>query len=159
MIAVIADDFTGAAELAGISLRYGLKTAIGLHEVVASDADILIVCTDSRSLSKEEAIKTTARIVTDVLKLRPVFIYKKIDSVLRGHVIDELKTQMQVAGFDKTLILPANPSLGRTISNGNYFINGKKIEETEFVNDPEFPVRSSAIRDLVRDESIYVLAS
>lgn len=157
MIAVIADDFTGAAELAGISLRYGLKTIICLREIVASDVDVLIVCTDSRSLNKEEAIKITSRIVTDVLKTGPGFIYKKIDSVLRGHVIDELKIQMQKTGFDKTLIVPANPSLGRTISNGKYFINGKKIAETEFANDPEFPVKSSVVKDLAGDENTYVL--
>jgi D-threonate/D-erythronate kinase len=157
MIVVIADDFTGAAELAGISLRYGLKTVICLREIVGSNADVLIVCTDSRSLNKEEAIKITSGVVTGVLKTGADFIYKKIDSVLRGHVIDELKIQMQKTGVDKTLIVPANPSLGRTISNGEYFINGKKIEETEFANDPEFPVRSSAIKDLVGDERIYVL--
>jgi uncharacterized protein YgbK (DUF1537 family) len=47
MIVIIADDFTGAAELAGISLRYGLATDVCLNEVVESDADVLIVCTDS----------------------------------------------------------------------------------------------------------------
>ena len=109
MIVVIADDFTGAAELAGISLRYGLTTDVCLCEVVESNADVLIVCTDSRSLNKTEAIRITEDIVNAVLKLKPELIYKKIDSVLRGHVINELKAQMKIAGFSKTLILPANP--------------------------------------------------
>src|SRR5688500_1665282 len=157
MIVIIADDFTGAAELAGISLRYGLATDVCLNEVVESDADVLIVCTDSRSLNKTEAISITEDIVNAVLKLKPGLIYKKIDSVLRGHVIDELKAQMQVAGFNKTLILPANPSLNRTISNRNYFIDGKKITETAFVNDPDFPVNNSLIQELVNDKSVKVL--
>lgn len=157
MIVVIADDFTGAAELAGISLRYGLTTDVCLNEVVKSNANVLIVCTNSRSLNRAEAINITEDIVKAILKLRPELIYKKVDSVLRGHVIDELKTQMQLSGVIKTFILPANPSLSRTISNGNYFIEGKKITETAFVSDPEFPVNSSLIQELVNDKSVKVL--
>ncbi|HKZ65171.1 MAG TPA: four-carbon acid sugar kinase family protein [Chitinophagaceae bacterium] len=157
MITVIADDFTGAAELAGISLRYGLTTDVCLGEVVATNADVLIICTDSRSLNKAEAVNITAGIVTAVLKLNPKWIYKKIDSVLRGHVLDELKIQMQLTGFSKTFILPAIPSLGRTISNGHYFIEGKRITETGFATDPEFPVTSSSVQDLLGDNDLKVL--
>ena len=78
MIAVIADDFTGAAELAGISLRYGLKTADRFaNEVVASDADVLIVCTDSRSLSKEEAINTTEQYCDRCFEIRTISLFIK----------------------------------------------------------------------------------
>jgi uncharacterized protein YgbK (DUF1537 family) len=54
MIAVIADDFTGAAELAGISLRYGLTVSVCLHDEISTDADVLIISTDSRSLKKRK---------------------------------------------------------------------------------------------------------
>jgi uncharacterized protein YgbK (DUF1537 family) len=53
MIAVIADDFTGAAELAGISLRYGLKVELCVGKVEYKNADVLVVSTDSRSLKKK----------------------------------------------------------------------------------------------------------
>jgi D-threonate/D-erythronate kinase len=157
MIVVIADDFSGAAELAGVSLRYGLKTTLCLGEVVDAGTDVLVVCTDSRSFNKKDAVNITAAIIQDVLKIKPGLIYKKIDSVLRGHVLEELKTQMKITGIDKVLIVPANPSLGRRISNGNYFIKNKRIHETAFANDPEFPVKSSSVKKLVGDENVYVL--
>lgn len=152
MIAIIADDFTGAGELAGISLRYGLKVELCVDQVEYKDADVLVVCTDSRSLNSNEAIAVTGEIVKQVLELEPSLIYKKIDSVLRGHVLDEIKVQMKLMKMSKVFIMPANPSLGRTILNGEYFVNGIKIAGTAFANDPEFPVRTSSIKSMLNDE-------
>lgn len=157
MIAVIADDFTGAAELAGISLRYGLKVELCTADIAATDADVLIVSTDSRSLNKIAALEKTKSAIKQVLALNPSLIYKKIDSVLRGYVLDELKLQMQLMNKSKAFILPANPSLGRTISNGNYYVQGQLISETGFANDPEFPVSRSLVKQMLKDESVSVL--
>ncbi len=159
-IAVIADDFTGAAELAGIALHYGLKLPVFLYsETMAESLNNsplgdggLIVSTDSRSLNKDEALQKTEDVIKDVLQLQPSFMYKKIDSVLRGYVIDELKLQMQLMDKQRAIVMPANPTLGRAIKNGEYFINGIKISETGFVNDPEFPVRSSLVREILKNE-------
>jgi uncharacterized protein YgbK (DUF1537 family) len=157
MIAVIADDFTGAAELAGISLRYGLTVEICLETVTTTNADVLIVSTDSRSMQKAAAIYCTAETVEAILEFRPSLFYKKIDSVLRGYVMDEIKIQIELSEKNKVLILPANPSLQRTISNGEYFINGKRITETGFVNDPEFPISNAKVTAMVHDETVQVL--
>ena len=156
-IAVIADDFTGAAELAGISLRYGLSVSVHLDTVVNNEADVVIISTDSRSMQKAAAIYCTADAVEAILKFEPSLVYKKIDSVLRGYVIDEAKVQMELSEKNKAFICPANPSLQRTISNGEYFINGKKITETSFINDPEFPIRSAMVTAMVNDETVQVL--
>ncbi len=157
MIAIIADDFTGAAELAGISLRYGLKVELCTGEVIATGADVLIVSTDSRSLNKAAALQKTEEVLKQVLQLNPEWIYKKIDSVLRGYVLDELKVQMQWMNKSKAFILPANPSFGRTISNGMYFVQGKPISETGFAADPEFPVSSSMVPAILNNDTLRVV--
>jgi D-threonate/D-erythronate kinase len=157
MIAVIADDFTGAAELAGISLRYGLSVSVHLDNAIDSDADVVIVSTDSRSMQKAAAIYCTADVVEAIELYEPSLVYKKIDSVLRGYVIDEIKVQMELSEKSKAFILPANPSLQRTIINGEYFIEGKKITETAFVHDPEFPISTATITAMLHDETVQVL--
>jgi D-threonate/D-erythronate kinase len=157
MIAIIADDFTGAAELAGISLRYGLTVELCLVDVKYVNADVLIVCTDSRSVKVEAAVKITATTIEKILKLKPTLIYKKIDSILRGHVLAELKIQMQKAGFDKAFISPANPTLNRIITKGEYFIYGINISATDFANDPEFPVRHSSIKKMMGSNEVMIL--
>jgi uncharacterized protein YgbK (DUF1537 family) len=157
MIAVIADDFTGAAELAGISLRYGLTVELYLGEVTTTNADAVITCTDSRSLNVEDAKRATAAAIQNILNLNPTLIYKKIDSVLRGYVMEEVHVQMTLCGFEKVLVIPANPSLGRTINNGEYFIDGKKISNTGFAGDPEFPIKSSMLNEMIGGEEVLVL--
>ena len=158
MIIVIADDFTGAAELAGISLRYGLSTELFVGNANDSSTDVMVISADSRSYKREEAVRRVADISKQLSNKNPSLVFKKIDSVLRGHVVDELKVQMQEMGLNKTFVLPANPSLGRTIVHGEYFVNGVKINETSFANDPEFPVRSSVIKEILNDE-VEVVAS
>lgn len=159
MIAVIADDFTGAAELAGIALKFGLTINLSLdvNAINQTETDVLILSTDSRSLSKNDAVAVTKKAVENILKLKPTFIYKKIDSVLRGYVIDELKVQMMLCGLQKAIIAPANPSLGRTISSGKYFINSQEITATDFVNDPEFPIKSAYINEILNQVPVKVL--
>ena len=150
MIAVIADDFTGAAELAGIGLRYDLTIQIAMPGVSYDNAELFIVSTDSRSLNKEQAVAIHGNVVRDVLKLKPEFIFKKIDSVLRGYVLEELKMQMAIMERSKALVLPANPSLGRTIENGVYYVDGKEIHSTGFAADPEFAITDSAVLKMLR---------
>jgi D-threonate/D-erythronate kinase len=152
MIAVIADDFTGAAELAGIGLRYDLKVELAMS-AISTDADLLVVSADSRSLNSRMAHKTITKIVKDTLALQPSFIYKKIDSVFRGHVLDEIKIQMQESGLKKALIVGGNPSLGRTIIDGKYYLNGDLISGTDFGNDPEFAITDSSVLKIIKATS------
>jgi hypothetical protein len=157
MIAVIADDLTGAAELAGISLRFGLKVQMCTGELTESNSDVLIVSTDSRSMDIKEALRTTSLRIHELIAFRPEFIYKKTDSVLRGHVMAELSLQMQILHATRSILLPANPSLGRFIRDGRYLLGDRPIQETAFSMDPEFPVRSSRIMDMLRDSSVQIL--
>lgn len=149
MIVVIADDFTGAAELAGISLSYGLKVSLCLDGSLQGDADVYIVSTDSRSMKKDDAVQAVKSATQVAVQLQPDFIFKKTDSVLRGYVADELNIQLEVLGIDKALILPANPSLGRTIRNRQYFIDGIAISQTSFAKDPEFAIQSSDVAEML----------
>jgi len=55
MIAVIADDFTGAAELGGLGLRYGMSVEIETEVTNDCKVDLLIIATDTRSVSKKQA--------------------------------------------------------------------------------------------------------
>src|SRR3954468_24688510 len=127
MIAVIADDLTGAAELAGLGLRYNLIAEIATEVDPDSTADLLVISADTRSITEEEAVVKIKRINTELLKLHPQLIYKKIDSVLRGHVVPEIRAQMETMQLSRSLIVPANPYLERTIRDGQYYFKGELI--------------------------------
>ncbi len=149
MIAVIADDFTGAAEIGGLGIRHGLSVKIETEVIPDLEADLLVVATDTRSMSNEQAYMEVMNITSTLLNKGVDWIYKKNDSVLRGHVVKELSAQLKAADKDKALLVPANPALGRTVVDGFYFVNGKPLNETDFAEDPEFSLTSSSIKDLL----------
>ncbi len=140
MIAVIADDLTGAAEIGGIGLQYGLKVEISQQVNPQTEADLLIINTDSRSKSLPDAIKAVTNACYSIKQLNPEFIYKKIDSVMRGHVLAEIEAELNVLGWNRALIASANPHLGRTFVDDVYLVNGTPVHQTSFAVDPEFPV-------------------
>lgn len=163
MIAVIADDFTGASEIAGIGLRYGLNFKILLGSSMKLEAQLLdnihgiIICTDSRSMSLSKALQVTEDALKFALAYQPSLLYKKIDSVLRGYVQEEIALQMKLTGQIRALIVPANPSLKRTIQHGEYFIDGVRINETDFANDPEFPVKSAQVSKMLSSDHVKII--
>jgi uncharacterized protein YgbK (DUF1537 family) len=150
MIGVIADDLTGAAELGAIGLRHGLCAEIVRDGKPGGRADLICVDTDSRSCEPKAAAKRAAAAAKMLRASGAQWIYKKVDSVLRGQVTAEIEAVMKQLQLERGLLLPANPSLGRTIKDGHYFLRGRPLHKTEFAHDPHFPRRSSSVLRLVK---------
>ena len=154
---VIADDITGAAEIAGIAFSQGQQVRLRCNSSVNCDTvavnETTVIATDTRSMSEAEAVAETQRIIP------PLYLegdggrllFKKNDSALRGHVVAELSALMETTGYQRAVYLPANPSKGRVIKNGTYYINNVPIHETAFSYDPEFPAKTSVLKERFPD--------
>ena len=118
---VIADDITGAAEIAGIAHAAGQQARLLCAAgplYCDSVAVTTVIATDTRSMSETEAVAETRRIASALTShLSPLtsHLFKKTDSALRGHVVAELTALMDVTGYQRAVYLPANPSKGRII--------------------------------------------
>jgi uncharacterized protein YgbK (DUF1537 family) len=156
MIAVIADDFTGAAEIGGVGIRHGFRVVIETNVVKNVDTDILIIATDTRSQSPENAATLIKKITSELLALHPEFIYKKIDSILRGNVGEELIAQLKVSFMQRALLIPANPNLKRTIKEGIYYYDGVPLNEFNFTNGTAKKRQSSNVIDLIGEPARHV---
>jgi uncharacterized protein YgbK (DUF1537 family) len=157
MIGVIADDLTGAAELGAVGLRHGLRAEIVRRGEPSGRADLVCVDTDSRSCEPAAAAKRAAAAAKMLRAAGAKWIYKKVDSVLRGQVTAEVEAVMKQLKVERALLLPANPSLGRTIRDGQYFVHDKLIHKTEFARDPEYPRRSSQVVRLLAAPENFLL--
>jgi uncharacterized protein YgbK (DUF1537 family) len=149
MIFVIADDITGAAEIAALGRRRGLSAQVRTTPGLQADADLVALDTDTRSAAREVARDTMTALSVPLRTLPVRWCFKKVDSVLRGNVVAELETLMKVLGKTRTVLAPANPSKGRVIAEGRYYVDGVPLDETEFAHDPEHPARSSLVTDLL----------
>ncbi len=157
MIGVIADDLTGAAELGAVGLRHGLRAEIVRSGRPGGAADLVCVDTDSRSCKPVEAAQRAAAAAKLLRGMGAKWIYKKVDSVLRGNVTAEVEAVMKQLDFKRALLLPANPSLGRVIRSGEYFVHGRPIHRTEFAKDPEYPRRTAHVLRMLGEPEHFLL--
>ena len=161
---VIADDITGAAEMAGIAFCQGQQVRLVCGGSVCgcgtATYGTTVIATDTRSMSEAEAVAETRRITSAFIHHTSA-IFKKTDSALRGHVVAELTALMEATGYQRAIYLPANPSKGRIIRGGTYYIkevSSERLEvrempisETAFSYDPEFPAKTSVLRERFPD--------
>ena len=153
MIGVIADDLTGAAEIGAVGLRHGLRAEVIIAGEPSGDADLICVDTDSRSCDPTEAAQRASNAALLLKNCGAEWIYKKTDSLLRGNVTPEIEAIVRQLGLSGALLVPANPSLGRTIVNGQYFVRGQLIHETEFAHDPKHPRLSPNVLEMLDQPS------
>lgn len=156
MIAVIADDFTGAAEVAGICLRYGVSvnmlTDIPDAELLRKQsAQVVVLAVDTRSFTAEGARKVSAILARNLLEAGVEEVIKKIDSVLRGWVLIEMSTLASILGKTSLLIAPANPATHRSVRKGQCWVGNQLLHQTAFADDPDFPAHSSNLSQLLTD--------
>jgi uncharacterized protein YgbK (DUF1537 family) len=148
MILVIADDISGAAEIAAAGRTLGLTAQIQIKSATSPSAELVVIDTDTRYREinpRPDIENTLANYDTAPVE----WYYKKVDSVLRGNISTELRAMMQILKKSRTILAPANPTKGRVISNGQYFIDGRPLNETDFANDPDYPAASSRVIDLL----------
>jgi len=160
MIVVIADDISGAAEIAGVAWQFGLTTQVQRRFSPAKEVDVIVVDTNTRDTTEDMARATVEALARELNDADVLWCYKKVDSVLRGHVRAELEVLMNALEKARTILAPANPSKGRTIAGGQYRIDNRPLHETDFANDPQCPAKSSLVTDLLnasRECPVFVL--
>jgi hypothetical protein len=150
MIIVLADDFSGAAEMGGIACRYGLRAMVQTELIISNDTDLLVIDTDTRVIKEDGAIESIRKISHQLKNYKgPFKLFKKVDSVMRGHIAAEINILQQELGYNRVLLLPANPGRQRKIFSGQYYVNDVLLGKSVFANDPDFPVQSSLVKDLL----------
>lgn len=141
---VLADDLTGAAEIAAIAHQAGLRAVVHTSPPSASvDADVLVLNLDTRLLAPAVAARRIQRWIAQLAYIGPARFYFKVDSVLRGPVLAQIEGALRALGFSRAFLVPANPSLGRLIRGGRYFVGGVPLHETAFARDPHHPRTTS----------------
>ena len=156
MFCVIADDFSGAAELGGIAVRYGLKAHIFTTPLTIKqiqDDAVYIFDTDTRRLNLTSGAYHLNQWLSFLYQnFKPEFVFKKVDSILRGNIVGETELIKAKFGLKRTVLIPANPERKRFIRDGKYWIDDVLLHETEFAYDPSYPTETSEIRTiLLRD--------
>ncbi len=156
-VLVIADDFTGANDVGVQFNQHALSARVLLNTYSAEaghDGNHLIVNSDSRSLNASDAAERVARLIQITRKdCDSRWVFKKIDSTLRGNIGAEIEAVLQSAKIKLAIISSAYPSAGRVIHDGQCYVHDRLITDTEFATDPKTPVLAPDIKTIVAAQS------
>ncbi|MFH1259462.1 MAG: four-carbon acid sugar kinase family protein [Elusimicrobiota bacterium] len=152
LIAVIADDLTGCGD-AGIFFRQaGLSTQI-INSFPADNlkitASVVLINTESRADKPETAYKKVKKAARFLKSLQPLWIYKKIDSTLRGNIGPELDALCDVFLIKSLTFVAAFPQMKRVTINSWQYVNGTRLDKSPFAEDLTNPVKEAHLPTLL----------
>ncbi|MEO8281688.1 MAG: 3-oxo-tetronate kinase [Ideonella sp.] len=157
-IGVIADDFTGATDVAGMLVRAGLRTVqtIGVPSGPAPEADAVVVALKSRTLPVGEAVAQSLAALhwlRDAGANRFYFKYcSTFDSTPRGNIGPVADALMTALDTDLTVVCPAFPENGRTVYAGHLFVGDQLLSDSGMRNHPLTPMIDANLARLLQPQ-------
>ncbi len=160
-IGVIADDFTGATDIAGLLKRVGYRVIqiIGVPEDDGDypSADAVVVALKSRTAPVGDAVSESLAAL-DWFERRGVrqVIFKycsTFDSTADGNIGPVADALLEKTGEEIAIICPAFPENGRTIYNGHLFVGDVLLENSSMRDHPLTPMRRSDLAGLMQAQS------
>lgn len=155
----IADDYTGASDLANTLTRAGLRTVqtIGVpaDDLKLPDVDAVVVSLKSRSIEAGAAV-TRSRVAEKWLRGRGARhvlfkICSTFDSTDRGNIGPVMDALRADCGEGMVPVTPAFPETGRTVYQGSLFVGSVPLNESPLKDHPLNPMHdSNLVRVLAR---------
>jgi uncharacterized protein YgbK (DUF1537 family) len=159
ILGCIADDFTGATDLAGLLARSGVKVSLRIGVPTAPPADTAafeVIALKCRTSPVAEAVAET-RAALDWLKAAGAnrFFWKycsTFDSTAEGNIGPVAEGLMEALGINQTVYCPAFPENGRSIFMGNLFVGEQPLAESPMKDHPLTPMRDSNLMRLLEPQ-------
>ena len=159
VLGCIADDFTGATDLAGLLARSGVRVSLRIGvptEPPADPAAFEVIALKSRTAPVGEAVAET-RAALKWLQAAGArrFFWKycsTFDSTAEGNIGPVAEALMADLGTDQTIYCPAFPENGRSIFMGNLFVGRQPLAESPMKDHPLTPMRDSNLMRLLEPQ-------
>jgi 3-dehydrotetronate 4-kinase len=147
VLGCIADDFTGATDLANNLVRAGMRVVLSV-DVPAQDqpvdADAVVVALKSRTVAAVVAVKLSLDACRWLRKQGAGQIYFKIcstfDSTAVGNIGPVIEALMDELDCDFSIATPAFPENGRTVVHGHLFLGDTLLSDSGMRHHPLTPM-------------------
>jgi len=159
LLGIIADDFTGATDIAGMLVKGGMRTlqTIGVPsgEAIPADVDAVVVALKTRSIAASDAVAQSL----DALRALEAagcrrFFFKycsTFDSTDQGNIGPVGDALLDALGARQAIYCPAFPENGRTIFFGHLFVGDILLSDSHMRHHPLTPMTdASLVRVLAR---------
>lgn len=150
-LGVIADDFTGATDVASMLVRSGMRT-VQLIGVPGADrevppADAIVVALKSRTTAPASAVEQSLAALRWLQRAGMRQCYFKycstFDSTPQGNIGPVTEALMDALGAPFTLACPAFPENGRTIFRGHLFVGNELLSDSGMRHHPLTPMHDA----------------
>jgi uncharacterized protein YgbK (DUF1537 family) len=153
LIGVIADDFSGASDIANTLSKGGLLTFqfMGVPRAAARpDCDAGVVALKSRSIQASEAVQMAVRAL-EWLRAQGCrqFVFKccsTFDSTPEGNIGPVGEALARAIGVNGVPVCPALPTEGRTVYQGHLFVGDRLLNQSGLEHHPLNPMTDADIR-------------
>jgi 3-dehydrotetronate 4-kinase len=161
LLGAIADDFTGATDLANMLVRGGMRTELWFgpqsKATVGNDADAIVVALKTRSIEAADACEQSLRALNWLVNVgasRFLFKYcSTFDSTEQGNIGPVAAALCRELDAEQTIFCPAFPEIGRTVYLGHLFVNGRLLHESGMQNHPLNPMRDADLLRVLRRQT------
>ncbi|OAP36901.1 serine kinase [Sinorhizobium glycinis] len=151
LLGSIADDYTGASDLANTLTKNGLRTVqtVGIPDpsLVLPDVNAVVVSLKIRSVAADEAVAAAGKADRWLRQRGAAHVLYKIcstfDSTDQGNIGPVTEALSQAAGGGIALVTPAFPETGRTVYLGHLFVNGQPLDESPLKDHPLNPMHDA----------------
>jgi uncharacterized protein YgbK (DUF1537 family) len=146
LLGCIADDFTGATDLANMLVREGMRTVqtIGVPDSAPQEVDAIVVALKSRTVPAAEAVAASLAALHWLQQQGCCQFFFKycstFDSTPQGNIGPVADALLQALGSDFTIACPVFPETGRTLYRGHLFIQDQLLSESGMQNHPLTPM-------------------
>jgi uncharacterized protein YgbK (DUF1537 family) len=149
LLGCIADDFTGATDLANMLVRGGMRTvqSIGIPAADVAgqlDADAIVIALKSRTVPAADAVKESLEALHWLRERGCEQIFFKycstFDSTPAGNIGQVSEALLEALNSDFTLACPAFPENGRTVFRGHLFVQDQLLSESGMQHHPLTPM-------------------
>lgn len=159
LLGCIADDFTGATDLANMLVREGMRTVqtIGVPQLAPTEVDAIVVALKSRTIPADQAVALSLAAL-NWLQLQGCrqFFFKycsTFDSTAQGNLGPVIDALLDALGADFTIACPVFPEAGRTLYRGHLFINNQLLNESGMQNHPLTPMTDANLVRVLQQQT------
>lgn len=153
LLGCIADDFTGATDLAAMLVGNGMRTVLMLGRPKAATespkADAVVVALKSRTTPAAQAVSDSLDALTWLRAAgarQIVFKYcSTFDSTAQGNIGPVADALAEALETDFALVCPAFPANGRTVYQGHLFVGDHLLNESGMRDHPLTPMRDASV--------------
>lgn len=151
LLGAVADDFTGATDLANMLVRAGMRTVqlIGVppDDYSPRGVDAVVVALKSRTIPAAEAVSASLAALEWLRRAGARQFYFKycstFDSTAEGNIGPVTDALMDALGAGFTIACPAFPENRRTLYRGHLFVGDALLNESGMQNHPLTPMRDA----------------